>query len=181
MAFDGQHIWYTDQDLRQLWELDPSDMSVIKGPLSLSFTPKDAGWLNGTLYIMGDDDVLRAVDTSTGAVLWQAAFPRSYCAGLAFGGGYMWVGTNAATGKLYKVVFTEPLGVSEASPLAEVKVLGGFLFLPEGSWEVEVYSVEGRLVERHFGASGKLPLPKGFVLVRVSDGRASRVLKGIID
>ncbi len=181
MAFDGQHIWFTDKDLQELWELDPADMSPVRGPISLSFTPKDAGWLNGHLYIMGDDDVLRLVDTTDGSVIWQARFPRTYCAGLAFGGGYMWVGTNNATGKLYKVAFQEPLLTREDGRRPDVKLVGEVLVLPEGTWSLRAYSADGRLVWRRDGASGRVRLPKlGFFILEVKGGGYRQVLKGII-
>ena len=175
LAFDGTYIWYTDQDRMELWKLSLPDMSPVGSPRILSFTPKDAGWYQGHLYIMGSDNVIRAVDTADGSVIWSGSFPRDYCAGLAFGGGYMWVGTNNGTGKLYKVA-SPPAWVWE-SPGFEASE--GLPSLPEGPCRVRVYRVDGRKVMDQVRNGGQLRLPKGFSVV-VIETREERIVRRLL-
>jgi hypothetical protein len=111
MAWDGRWFWYTDQDENRLYRIDPSGM-VSNGSWSLPFSPHDCEFDGQYLYIMSAGNTLYGIDTGTKAIVYSQAFPRSYCAGLAFGGGFMWVGTNAGTGKVYKVRWA-PVGVDE--------------------------------------------------------------------
>lgn len=186
-AWDGSTVWITNNDAdpgTKLHQVDPNTMSVLT---TYNYTYASGGF-DGLTYAQGylyptyyPTASIWKIDPSDGSVLWQAPFPRSYCAGLAFGGGYMWVGTNNATGKLYKVIFEEPLIVKEKGGVPGVKLLGGDLILPEGTWSLRAYSADGRLVWSRDGASGQVKLPKlGFFILEVKGGGYRQVLKGII-
>lgn len=152
MAWDGRWFWYTDQNENRLYRIDPSNM-VSNGSWPLPFSPKDCEFDGQYLYIMSEPSILYAVDTGTKQVVSSQAFPRSYCAGLAFGGGFMWVGTNNATGKVYKVKWT-PTGENEDMAYRPHLFLypnparrSATLRIPSGA-AVSVYDAAGREVLR---------------------------------
>ncbi|MGC8893902.1 MAG: T9SS type A sorting domain-containing protein [candidate division WOR-3 bacterium] len=153
MAWDGRWFWYTDQNENRLYRIDPSNM-ISNGNWPLSFSPKDCEFDGQYLYIMSGTNTLYGIDTGTKAVVSSQPFPRSYCAGLAFGGGYMWVGTNAATGKIYKVRWA-PVWVAEEPSAQKDEVSlypnparqSATLRVPSGAG-VTVYDATGREVLR---------------------------------
>ncbi len=154
MAWDGRWFWYTDQNENRLYRIDPANMQT-NGNWPLSFSPKDCGFDGTYLYIMSGTNTLYGIDTGTRAVVSSQAFPRTYCAGLAFGGGYMWIGTNNATGKVYKVRWT-PLYEGTDESAADGRGISLYpnparqsatLRVPSGA-EVSVYDAAGREVLR---------------------------------
>lgn len=183
MAWDGRWFWYTDQNENRVYRIDPSTM-LSNGWWSLPFSPKDCGFDGSYLYIMSGTNTLYQLDTGTLSVISSQSFPRSSCAGLAFGGGYMWVGTNASTGKVYKVTWT-PLYTDE-----EVAGNKGFSLYPNPATEcaflrlpfpqeVTVYDAAGREVMRTDRSkelsirSGEIGGP-GVYFVVVGEGNEAR-------
>lgn len=156
MAWDGRWFWYTDQDEYRLYRIDPANM-LSNGSWALPFSPHDCEFDGMYLYIMSVGNTLYGIDTGTRAIVYSQAFPRSYCAGLAFGGGFMWVGTNAGTGKVYKVRWA-PVGTDELADNDKTVYLypnpaaGRATLRLLSPQRVSVYDAAGREVLRAEGA-----------------------------
>ena len=152
MAYDGRWFWYTDQNENRIYRIDPSTM-ITNGFWGLTFSPKDCAFDGAYLYVMSGTNTLYQLDTHNLSVITAQAFPRNPCAGLAFGGPAMWVGTNSGTGKLYRVQWT-PTYIStdesgSAPPRASISPnpARDLAVLKSGQpADLEVYDGAGRLV-----------------------------------
>jgi len=186
MAYDGRWFWYTDQNENRIYRIDPTTM-ISNGYWGLSFSPKDCAFDGAYLYVMSGTNTLYQLDTHNISVVSSQAFPRLYCAGLAFGGNSMWVGTNNATGKLYRVQWTTlDAGESGYMPPLEMGVAPNparsstLLTLP-GPALIRVYDGTGRLV-KSFSTDGSARLESGemggpgvYIVLVQSGGRDGRL------
>jgi hypothetical protein len=207
MAFDGTCLWHADKDLRMIYKLDYSDPTTVLASFPVAWEPRDLGWFNGHLWASADYANIYELDPMDMTVLNAYPAGRSYCSGIALGGGYLWFGTNNNTGWVYKV--DGVVGVAEVPP-REDPVQWGVVSMnpnpfrssttvqiaaPDDHIEVMVFDIMGRAVRRLFtGTPDETPMSliwdgrtdsgqqvsSGVYFVRVRSQREQHVAKVVV-
>jgi len=103
MAYDGNYLWHTDKNLKKIYKLDPSNPTNVIGVWDLYFNPRDLEIYENRFFITSEtpsqriyvlDEFMNVIDSANTG--WRIV------AGIGIGGGYLWVGTTALQGWLYK-------------------------------------------------------------------------------
>jgi len=114
MAFDGTYLWHADKNVRTIYKLDYLDPTAIVETFPVTWEPRDLGWYGGHLWASADYANIYELNPLDMTVINTYPATRSYCSGIALGGGYLWFGTNNSTGWVYKV--DGVVGMEEVRP-----------------------------------------------------------------
>ncbi|MEO0262859.1 MAG: T9SS type A sorting domain-containing protein [candidate division WOR-3 bacterium] len=103
MAYDGTYLWHTDKNLKKVYKLDYSNPQNVIAEWNLYFNPRDIEWYQDRFFITSEipsqriyvlDTLMNVIDSANTG--WRIV------SGIGIGGGYLWIGTTAQQGFLYK-------------------------------------------------------------------------------
>lgn len=171
MTFDGVYLWHTDKNLKKLYKLDPNNPTNVLGEWNLNFYPRDLAFFEGKLLIASEIPANRIyiIDTAGMATLDSMLTGSRTVAGVGVGGGFLWVGTTATQGWLYKCDLSTKIkektyaqkGLEEKIKLYPLPARDYLILsLNSGSGKVEIklFNVTGEFIKTIY--KGNSPTPR---------------------
>lgn len=111
LTWDGDHLWLADTKHRQIMQVDPSDMAIVRSFPAPGNESRGLAWGdlasdgNSLWYLHSEEKLIYQMNPG-GTVIGTWTAPGDDPWGLAFDGEYFWIGED--TGEIFQLAVPEP-------------------------------------------------------------------------